>query len=206
LTTIKKTNNQTSIESIINSDNSDEEIADRFSIEDTNFKKFVLKNGIHTAMLITAIGLFVGIPAVYWFIHSTVISIGSIFLMLFVCGSLGLVQWYYLKDYLDMAYHQFSMYAFAGFGLCVLTIILFLNYTIHIGKYTENYEIINCYLKNGSYEVQLSNSNEVVLAVENAVGYYLIEHYEQIPSTKNISVKFEKGLFGFDIIEEIKFN
>ena len=88
---------------------------------------FIRKNGIYIAMASTFIGLFAGIPLLIWFWNNTVISVGVVFLLLFVCGSLGLIQWKYVKNYLDMEYHQFSMYAFSGFGMCLINFIFCLN-------------------------------------------------------------------------------
>jgi hypothetical protein len=172
----------------------------------TRAQKFIKKNGIYTLMIITTLGLFIGIPSIFWFASTTVISVGSILLMLFVCGGLGLIQWRYIHVYLDMAYHQFTMYAFAGFGMCLLNFIFLLNYNISIGSHSENYFIKSACFNNGSYDVELLNSAGTSAAVESAVGHFIGNNYERMPTSKNISVTFDRGLFGMDIIHDCKFN
>jgi Mlc titration factor MtfA (ptsG expression regulator) len=173
-------------------------------IQEKQLQRFIKAKGIYVAMITTVLGLFIGLPLLFWFASVTVISIGIIMLLIFGCGALGLIQWKYVKDYLDMEYHQFSMYAFTGFGMCFINLILFLNYIIPVKTYTETYPVSRVGYHNQSYEVILAG--DYSSALEGSLGTYFNDHYTSSSSPKTITVTFDKGLFGFDIISNCKFN
>lgn len=172
--------------------------------KETFLQKFIRSNGVYIAMAATVLGLFIGIPLLFWFASVTVISIGVIMILIFVCGALGLIQWKYAREYIDMEYRHFAMYAFSGFGLCLINLILLLNYTIPITTYTQTYNIAEVGFNSSGYEVILIDNNDA--ALETSLGIYFNEHFEELPQSQNISVTFDKGLFGFDIIRACEFN
>ncbi|MGQ0828036.1 MAG: hypothetical protein ACT4ON_06550 [Bacteroidota bacterium] len=167
-------------------------------------QKFIRSKGIYIAMAATVLGLFVGIPLLFWFASVTVINLGIIMLLIFGCGALGLIQWKYAREYLDMEYRHFAMYAFTGFGMCLINLILLLNYTIPVSTYTQTYNIDKVGFNGSGFEVSLTDNDN--LALEGNLGNYFNEHFNQAPVSKNISVTFDKGLFGFDIIRACEFN
>jgi len=172
--------------------------------EKTSLQKFIRSKGIYIAMTATVLGLFVGIRLLFWLASITVISLGVIMLLIFACGALGLIQWKYVRVHLDMEYRHFAMYAFSGFGMCLVNLILLLNYTIPINTYTQAYTIAEVGYNSMGYEVSLTdNDND---ALEKSLSHYFNAHFEEAPALKNISITFDKGLFGFDIIRTCEFN
>jgi len=176
---------------------------DENAYEASPLQKFIRSKGIYITMTTTALGLFVGIPLLFWFTSVTVISLSSIMLLIFACGVLGLIQWKYVRDYLDMEYRHFAMYAFSGFGMCFINLILLLNYVIPVKTYTQTYDIAIA-RHNNAFEVNLKDNDNI--ALERSLNIYFNEHYRFTPSSKNISVTFDKGVFGFDSIRDCKFN
>ncbi|MCX6294832.1 MAG: zinc-dependent peptidase, partial [Bacteroidetes bacterium] len=64
------------------------------------WRSILKRNGIYIAMAATFFGLFGGLPLLIWFWSTTIISIGAVFIIFFICGALGLLQWKYVKEYL----------------------------------------------------------------------------------------------------------
>lgn len=182
-------------EQILNHTNYD----DRYSF----LKSTLQRNGIYIAMASTFLGLFVGIPLLIWFWSTTVISIGGVFIMLFICGSLGLIQWKYVKEYLDMEYHQFSMYAFSGFGMCLVNVIFCLNTFIPVKSANETFEIISMDTSNQGLNITLSGDRNSS-ALERNVAAYIDENYEIYYGAKRVVVSTSTGLFGLDRVSNCK--
>jgi hypothetical protein len=181
--------------------------------QEKKFHRFIRTKGVYIAMISTTLGLFIGIPLLFWLASVTLISIGTIMLLIFGCGALGLIQWNYVKAYLDMEYYQFSMYAFAGFGMCFINLILLCNYMVLVNIYSEAYAVSGIEYNNKRYEVRLAGDDNNTL--ERGLNTYLKDHSEFIHidddpqfvlQPKTITVTFDTGLFGFDIIRECKFD
>lgn len=163
-------------------------------------ERFIRDKGVYIAMIIIVCGL-ISIPILFWFASVTVIGIGTLFFMLFGSGLLGLFQWKYLKNYLDMTYNQFAMYAFVGFGMCLVNLVLLLNYTISINSHSETYDIS----RRGYY-------NEIIIAdaakhnaLERNLNTYISEHTDDAMEAKKVTITFDTGLFGFDRISDCRF-
>ncbi len=198
---IKKFNaNQISMDnSLVISESDDKTVF----MEENKLQKFIRSKGIYAAMITTTIGLFIGIPLLFWLVSVTVISIGLIIILIFGCGILGLIQWKFVKEYIDMEYHQFTMYAFSGFGMCLINFILFLNYIVPVNTYIETYNISRIGISHNGYDVILEkegNNN----ALERNLGVYFNDHFTSAPASKKITVTFDTGLFGFDNIQDCK--
>ena len=170
-------------------------IDERYSL----FQTTVQRNGIYIAMTATFIGLFAGIPLLIWFWSTTVISIGAIFIMLFICGALGLIQWKYVNEYLDMEYHQFAMYAFSGFGMCLINIVFALNTFIPINSSTVTYEILD--FTNGSQGMEITLSGEGNnSSFERNVATFVVYNFDKFYDAKKVMVTKTTGLLGVDRI------
>ncbi len=163
---------------------------------DSTLDNFIGKNGIYIAMASTFAGLFVGIPLLIWFWNTTVISLGAILLLLFVCGALGLMQWKYVKNHLDMEYHQFSMYAFSGFGMCLINFIFCLNSLIYVKGETKIYNVESISINDTGIAIALSGDGHTA-PFERNVTNCIKENYDQIYGIKKIVVIVNTGLFGF---------
>ncbi len=163
-------------------------------------QRYIRHKGIYVAMAITVCG-FIGIPVLFWFASVTIIGVGTLLILLFGCGALGLLQWNYVKEYLDMAYHQFAMYAFVGFGICFLNLLLLLNYTINIGSYSKTYLIT----RKGYYNELSVIDNKANSALERNLNTYAQEHMFETLSAEKVTITFDTGLLGFDKIRECKF-
>ncbi len=166
----------------------------------TLFETTVQRNGIYIAMAATFIGLFAGIPLLIWFWSTTVISIGAIFILLFVCGALGLIQWKYVREHIDMEYHQFAMYAFSGFGMCLINFLFCLNTFIPIQHSSITYEIISFKNGNQGLEVILAGDGSSS-ALERNVADYLNDNFENFYAAKKVRVNTSTGLLGLDRVE-----
>ncbi len=172
-------------------------IEERFSL----FQTTIQRNGIYIAMISTFLGLFAGIPLLIWFWSTTVISIGGIFIMLFICGALGLIQWKYVRVYLDMEYHQFSMYAFSGFGMCLINFLFCLNTFIPIKHDVITYEILG--FENGNQGVEILLKGEGNSAsFERNVMNYIYENFKKFEDAEKVTVTKSTGLLGLDRIEK----
>ena len=167
----------------------------------TSLEYFIRTKGIYVAMASTFIGLFAGIPLLIWFWSCTVISIGGILILLFLCGALGLIQWKYVRSHMDMEYHQFAMYSFSGFGMCLINIIFTLNFFIHINSSIKTYDIISISPTSQGLEVVLAGDGNSA-PFERNVANFINDHYKLIPEGNKMSVKINKGLFGFDMVED----
>ena len=167
----------------------------------TKFQKFIKKKGLQIAMLTTVAGL-IGIPILFWFTSVITIGIGTLFILLFISGTLGLWQWEFVKKYINMTYNNFAMYAFVGFGVCLVNFILLLNYSIRIKSYSETYTIS----KHGYNNHIIYPANRDYRAVKRNLTPYFNEHVNTLSSAKTITVKFDTGLFGMDMIDDCTFN
>lgn len=173
-------------------------------LRDTKFQHFVRTKGVYVAMACTMIGLFAGIPILIWFSNIIIISVGSIFIMIFILGAIGLLQWKYLRHHIDMEYRHYAMFAFTGFAMFMINIILLLNFTIRISKHTETYKIEWVYNDNNKSEISIAGLDE---RMEAKVNYFISEGKKEVPGqSKTITIVFDKGLFGFDMIGDCKFN
>ncbi len=164
-------------------------------------KKFIQTKGVSVTMIAIVCGL-IGIPILFWFASVIVIGIGTLFIMLFCSGLLGLFQWKYVKKEIDMGYNQFAMYAFVGFGMCFVNFILLLNYTIKINSYSETYN----FSRNGFYNQIIIEGDKRNISLERNLSTYMSEHADGAASSaKKVTITFDTGLFGFDMISDCKF-
>ena len=164
--------------------------------------KFIKDKGVYTAMIMIVCGC-VSIPLLFWFSSVIIIGIGPLLSILFGCGLLGLFKWKYLKEHLDMAYNQFAMYAFVGFGMCLLNLILLLNYAISIGEHSQTYTIS----RKGYYNEVIIQGTSQNRALERNLNRYIIENIDDTSVlTDKVTVTFKTGLLGFDKISNCKFN
>jgi hypothetical protein len=148
--------------------------------------------------------LFAGIPILIWFLSFTIISIGSILLLLFIFGAVGLLQWKYFKNHIDMEYRHYAMFAFTGLGMFTINILLFINYNVRIAEHTEIYTIVGATNYNHKTEIAIAGLDS---NVEGKVNNFLNERNKEVPQhAKKIVIIFNKGLFGFDMIGDCKFN
>jgi MtfA peptidase len=161
------------------------------------FRNTLQRKGIYIAMTATFFGLFAGIPLLIWFWSTTVVSIGTVFIMLFLSGLLGMIQWKFVRDYLEMQYHQFAMYAFSGFGMCLMTFIFCLNTFFPIHSENKIYDIVSFNNGNQGLEVTLIGDGNSA-ALERNVATYLSEHDELFYGAKKVLVTSSTGLFGMD--------
>lgn len=182
----------------------DAQASDTVFISNT-FREFIRKKGIYVAMTTTFIGLFLGIPMLIYFWSTTLISTGTILIMLFVAGALGLLQWKFVKDLLDLEYHQFSMYAFTGFGMCLTNFVFFLNHVILVSTHTQTYEVIGYTNGPNGLEITLAGEDNSE-NLERNVASYIFDNYDRIPVAKTITVTTDRGLFGFEMINDCKIN
>ena len=172
-------------------------IEERYSL----FETTVQRNGIYIAMTSTFIGLFAGIPILIWFWSTTVISIGGVFIMLFICGALGLIQWKYVRAHLDMEYHQFAMYAFSGFGMCLINFLFCLNTFIPIKHSTITYEILGFQNGKQGIEILLEGEDNSASLERNVMSYMYENFFDTFEDAKKVKVTKSTGLLGFDRIE-----
>jgi Mlc titration factor MtfA (ptsG expression regulator) len=162
---------------------------------------FIRQKGIYIAMVSTFVGLFIGVPLLFWFSSVILLDVGTLLLLIFLCGALGMLQWRFVKGLIDMHYHQFAMYAFSGFGLCLINFLLFLNISFTVSGRTEEYDV--------DY-LQVDESLKVWGAegspFSKNLTYYLQDHFEKLPEEKkSIEIDFRTGVLGFDVIQSCRF-
>lgn len=170
--------------------------------EEGKFPRFVRKYGLNVAMGATAIGLFGGIPLMFWFYSVMLVPVGMFFLIIFICGMLGLAQWRLVKDHLDMEYHHFSMFAFSGFGMCLSTFLLFLNLVTSIKTQSVTYDYATVNLDNTTGKAYVNGSEYHPLAV-NIDSYLEGRSYWFSSDTHTITIQYTTGILGFDRITGI---
>jgi MtfA peptidase len=184
---------------------SDYDTALENSFELSPVQHFIKTKGIYVAMAATFFGLFAGIPLLILFYSNTLISMGNIFFMFFICGALGLIQWKFVKNLLDLEYHQFSMYAFSGFGMCLMNFIFFLNHIVHIHSYSKTYEVISFYHASDGIEITLGGEGHEP-ELERNVASFMFDKFERDSQPEKVTVEVSTGLFGFDVINDCKIN
>lgn len=167
---------------------------------ETKLQRFIRRKGLHVAMAVTLLG-FIGIPILFWVVSVTVISIGTLLLLLFAFGALGLLQWKVVKGRIDMVYHQFAMYAFVGVGVCSVNLLLLLNYLISTGSYTETIPVI----RQGGYYIIAVVGEKSSEELERCLSVYAKDNDVDVYSTTEATVTFDKGLLGFDVIDRCEF-
>ncbi len=171
------------------------------NITDSKFDHFIRTKGLYFAMALTVLG-FIGIPILFWFAAITVIEMGTLLLLLFFCGTLGLLQWKYVKNHIDMAYHQFAMYAYVGFGITLLNLLLFINYSITINSYSKKYEIFRA----GYYSQFVIKGDNINRALERNLNSYIKDNMYSDQLTKDVTISFDTGLLGFDVVKKCDFD
>ncbi len=164
------------------------------------WKNIVRKKGIQIAFGITACGL-ISIPLLIWFSSVLIIEGETLLVLLLACGLVGLMFWKYVREDIDMEYNHFAMYSFAGFGMCLLNLILFLNYAIRINTFSETYKIS----KRGTHSQVILSGNADLSTIESNLSNYLREHSTNYYVSKKVTITFETGLFGIDMIKDCKF-
>ncbi len=92
------------------------------------------------------------------------------------------------------------MYAFVGFGVSLMNIILLLNYSVTISSYTKTYSLS----RKGFYNQITLKGEKRNSPLERVVNNYN-EHPEDALLAKEVSIRFDKGLLGFDIVRECIF-
>jgi hypothetical protein len=133
------------------------------------------------------------------------ISLGTIMIMFFLCGALGLIQWKFVKNLLDLEYHQFSMYSFSGFGMCLVNFIFFINHMVHVTSYSKTYEVIDFVNGSDGLEIILGGDGHEP-TLERNVAKFIFDTHDRIPVAKKVTVKVDRGLFGFEMINDCKIN
>jgi MtfA peptidase len=166
-------------------------------------EQFINKRGIYVAMIATISGLFLGIPLMIWFANVTIVNTGTLMILIFLCGALGLIQWRYVKDHIDMEYHHFAMYAFSGFAMCFLNFLLFINLNIPITDRKETYPVDRIHIRifQGDIDVMLNDA-----ALARNLTNYLNDHFEEVPDAQSLTVTYAMGLMGLETIESCTFN
>ena len=164
------------------------------------FEYFIKNKGVHVAMIMIVCGL-ISIPILFWFASVTIIGIGTLFFLIFGSGLLGLIQWKYVKNFIDMAYNHFAMYAFVGFGMCLVNFVLLLNYLISVNSHSEIYSIS----RKGYYNEITIESDLDVTDLERNLNTFISEDPEAAIMAKRVTITFDTGLFGFDMIRACKF-
>ncbi|MCX6294701.1 MAG: hypothetical protein NTX97_01325, partial [Bacteroidetes bacterium] len=105
---------------------------------------------------------------------------------------------------LEMEYHQFSMYAFSGFGMCLINIIFLLNTFIPIHSTTLSFDIVTYKTGNQGVEITLSGEGNSS-ALERNVASYFGDNYRALFKAKKITVYTSTGIFGMDRIKDCEF-
>lgn len=172
------------------------------NLPDSRFHRFIAKRGILTAMILTMTGLFAGIPLLVWLASIVIINVGTLMVLIFVCGILGLLQWRFVRQHLDLAYHQYATYAFAGFALCLLNLLLLLNIAVTVHERRETYlvqEFISTD-EEGKFATALDDP-----ALARNLEKFINGHYKEWPGGRTITIVFDTGLLGFDTISDVRF-
>jgi Mlc titration factor MtfA (ptsG expression regulator) len=166
-------------------------------------RNYISKNGLSVAMSTTFVGLFLGIPLLIWFSSVTIIDIGTLLLMIFACGTAGLMQWRFVRNLVDMEYHHFAMYSFSGFAMCLLNFLLFLNLSFPVSARTETYDLdsFRHTISKGSIEVEMDDP-----ALTRNLNTFLTENFIEVEDARQMTVKYNTGLLGFDSIKECTFH
>jgi hypothetical protein len=106
-----------------------------------------------------------------------------------------------------MHYNQFAMYAFTGFGLILVNVLLFLNLSIHISSHTETYDI-RTFSFSSNLEVRVADSETSSFAKN--MSHYMQSVYTELPpeleEAKTVTITYDKGLLGFDVISDLEFH
>ncbi|MBL7884861.1 MAG: hypothetical protein JNL69_12380 [Bacteroidia bacterium] len=172
--------------------------------KESKIKTFFKVKAIYIVMIVTVLGLFGGIPSVFFLFSKTIIGIGEVLILLTFSSILGLLQWKYLKNLLEIEYRNFVMYAFAGFGMCLLSFLLYLNYIITIESNQQTYTIDRISVHYGEYDITLVGE-DVNLDLERVISSYATEHYEIIPVSSKVKVFSQKGILGFSRVKKCVF-
>lgn len=163
-------------------------------------QSFIRKNGVATAIILTSLG-FIGIPILFFFASVTSINTSILLTLLFLLGLVGLAQWQFVKNEIDMEYHQFVMYAFVGFGICSLNLLFLLNYSIIIKHHTETYPVA----REGLYYQLVILNDDDNEGLERVLNEYIKDHDISSQKVQNVTIDFEKGILGFDKIKTCTF-
>ena len=173
--------------------------------EESKLKSFFRKRGLFIAMATTVLGLFVGIPLLFWLYSQMVIPVGLLLILIFASGTLGILQWGFVKNLVDMEYHQFAMYAFSGFGMCLINVFLLLNFFTNIGTSTKTFQIDKIGVLRNEFDIYLLGE-DANFALEKSLSTYATEHFEFLPNSEQVTIVFEKGILGIDKIVDCRFD
>jgi hypothetical protein len=173
--------------------------------QESKFKSFLRKRGLFIAMATTVLGLFIGIPLLFWLYSQMVIPIGLLLILIFGSGTLGILQWEFVKNLIDIEFHQFAMVAFSGFGICLINAILLLNLYTSIGTSSQTFEIDKIVLLPNDLDIYLLGE-DTSFALEKALSTYVTEHFDFLPNSESVTIDFEKGLLGIDKIVDCRFD
>jgi Mlc titration factor MtfA (ptsG expression regulator) len=168
--------------------------------KDKRIQSFVRKYGVATAIVLTSLG-FIGIPILFFFASVISINTGILLTLLFLLGLLGLLQWRFVKNHIAMEYHQFTMYAFVGFGICSLNLLLLLNYCTAISYHTQTFQVS----REGMYYDLVILNDDDNEGLERVLNNYAKDQAINLHEIEKVTIVFERGLLGFDKISECTF-
>jgi hypothetical protein len=166
-------------------------------------QEFIKSKGIYVAMASTIIGLFGGIPLLFWMANVTIVNTALLMILIFICGGLGLLQWRYVYRFLDMNYYQFAMYAYSGFGMCLINFLLLLNLWLPITNYSETYTIKHFGVYNQQFQVNLYE--DVSQTVIDNISDWANKQFEKTPDVHFVTVTYNTGIIGFDTFGNCEF-
>jgi len=167
---------------------------------ESRWKTFLKTKAIYIAMAITVLGLFGGIPSMFFLYSKTLIGFGELLILFSVCAVLGLLQWKYLKNILGIEYINFVMYAFSGFGMCLMSFLLFINYFVIVSSSEQTYTVEQVSVHYGEFDIILSE--DVSSETERVISGYATENFQVLGANNIIKVELKKGLLGLTTIRK----
>lgn len=168
--------------------------------QETRIQSFVRKNGVVVAIILTSLG-FIGIPILFFFASVISINTSILLTLLFLLGLLGLLQWRFVKNHIAMEYHQFTMYAFVGFGICSLNLLLLLNYCTTISYHTQTFPVS----REGMYYDLVILNDDDNEGLERVLNNYAKDQAINLNEIQKATIVFERGILGFDKIHKCTF-
>jgi MtfA peptidase len=156
----------------------------------------IIKQGFREwPMYIVALGLFGGMFTIFYLGPYTVLSTGLTILYILAFGAAGMLLWPYFKRRGMLEFRHFIMYSFCGQGMCLMALMLVLNYYVPISAPYDRVEVIEKQeLYDGMYEITVHSSDMPTLRTG-----------DPWPGTDRVRVTVVRGLLGIEVIKDVGF-
>jgi MtfA peptidase len=161
-------------------------------------------NSWHWSLSLLLVGLVGGVLSVIFFSYHLILPFSFYFISFFIVGVIGLLQKRYFQEHNILTGSFFLLYSFVGFGVTIVTVLLWINFFIPITSTTHRetlhitgYSRVSGYSTNNiGFELHIHGKGD---------GWYnsnmlFVDHLPK-EEENNVTFTYQYGLLGIKIFQ-----